>query len=86
MVGGGQNGSEEFCAIEEDIEVPGAGDLDARYSVNVAQAGGKLGGEVAGVALLTGRGLNLFGKLEGKGKREIAEVGARRHFGSDVGE
>src|SRR3989442_15631505 len=76
--------SEDVCAVEKDIEVTRARDFNPRHTRLTAQTFSQVRGNFARVALLASRSLDAFGQLKGDGKREVAERGARRHFGGHI--
>src|SRR5581483_8885892 len=73
---------EHLRAVKENVEIAGARDFDPGDAGDAAQTFGQFCGDFARVLLLAGRRLDPFGQFKGDGEGEVAEFGARRHFGS----
>ncbi len=75
---------EHLRAVKENVEIAGARDFDPGDAGDAAQTFGQFCGDFARVLLLACRRLDPFGQFKGDGEGEVAEFGARRHFGSGI--
>src|SRR5262245_10138009 len=74
---------ENLGAVEEDVQIARACDLDSRDAGHRGQTFGEFGREFARILLLAGRGLDALGQIERDRESQIAEFGSGRDLRDD---
>jgi hypothetical protein len=75
---------EDFGAVEKDVEIAGAGNLDSRYARLGFEDFSQLSGDLAWICLMSGGRLDAFRQLKGDRKGKITKLDARRDLRRDV--